>query len=77
MMTSKHVFSASISGASLKLRLVIFDDRFFPALKVQELSKLIEDFLAKHQEDVVQLYEHGSDTENDVSYWQSRRGEQE
>ena len=80
-MYSKHIFNVPISGASIKLRLVIFDDSFFPVSKIQELAKLIEDFCAKHQEDAVARFEkEAEDMENDLSYWQSEingEGEQE
>lgn len=73
MMTSKHVFNIPVSGASLRLRLVIFDSSFFPVSKVQELAKLIEDFCIEHQEDVVARFEsEAEDIENDLSYWQSK-----
>lgn len=70
-MSSKHVFNVSISGASLKLKLTIFDNKAFPVLKIQELAKLVEDFCAAHQEDAVQLFKKARDMENDLSYWQS------
>ena len=71
-MTSKHIFNIPISGASLKLRLVIFDSSFFPVSKIQELAKLIEDFCTKHQEDVVARFDKEAEgLENDLSYWQS------
>lgn len=72
MMTSKHIFSVPISGASLKLRLVIFNSSLFPMSKIQELAKLIEDFCIEHQEDVVaRLDKEAEGMENDLSYWQS------
>ena len=80
-MSSKHIFSVPISGASLKLRLVIFNSSLFPMSKIQELAKLIEDFCMEHQQKIaLQFEEEDGNMENDLSYRQSEingEGEQE
>lgn len=72
-MSSKHIFNVSVSGASLKLRLVIFDSSFFSMSKTQELAKLIEDFCIEHQQKIVaRLDKEAEDMDNDLAYWQSK-----